>query len=102
MDGFVRLCALVEAPKAGTVTEMQADGRAICVANIDGELSALDNVCPHRQGPLGEGIIEDGAVVCPWHGWAFDAKTGEGVHNPGMRVDAFPLKVESGDVWIKF
>ncbi len=101
MSEFVRICALGEAPGPGEVAEMQAGGRAICVANVDGQLCALDNVCPHRQGPLGEGWVEDGAVICPWHSWAFEAKTGEGVHNPGMRVEVFPLKVEGGEVLIE-
>ncbi len=101
MSEFVRLCALEDAPRQGAVTEMQAGGRAICLANVDGELCALDNLCPHRQGPLGEGWVEDGAVVCPWHSWAFNAKTGDGVLDHGMRVDVFPLRVEGGEVLIQ-
>jgi nitrite reductase (NADH) small subunit len=73
----------------------------ICLANVNGELSALDNWCPHRQGPLGQGWIEGEAVVCPWHSWAFDAKTGKAEYPPDERVKVFPLRVEGEDVLIE-
>jgi nitrite reductase (NADH) small subunit len=89
---WVRLCGLGEAPAPGGVTEVGA----ICLANLDGELSALDNLCPHRQGPLGQGWLEGEAVVCPWHAWAFHAKTGRSEFPFGERVKVFPLRV-AGD-----
>jgi nitrite reductase (NADH) small subunit len=68
------------------------------VANVNGEISAMDNICPHRQGPLGQGIIEGGKVVCPWHAWAFDVKTGAAVHNPSAHVQIYEVKIEGDDV----
>jgi nitrite reductase (NADH) small subunit len=97
---WVRLCGLSEAPSAGRVMEAEVAGVAVCLANVNGELSALDNVCPHRQGPLGQGWIEGEAVICPWHSWAFDAKTGHAVYPEKARVDVFPLKVEGEDVLV--
>ena len=101
MAEFVKLCSLAEAPEAGTAREVSAGGRAICLANVNGELAALDNVCPHRQGPLGEGTVEGDSVVCPWHSWAFHTKTGQAEHNPQAKVEVFPLKIEGEDVLIK-
>jgi nitrite reductase (NADH) small subunit len=97
---WVRLCGLAEAPSAGRVMEAEVEGVSICLANVNGELSALDNVCPHRQGPLGQGWIEGGAVVCPWHSWAFDVKTGQALYPEKERVDVFPLRVEGEDVLV--
>jgi nitrite reductase (NADH) small subunit len=97
---WVRLCGLAEAPAAGTVMEAEADGVGVCLANVKGELSALDNVCPHRQGPLGQGWIEGEAVVCPWHSWAFDAKTGLAVYPEDKWVKVFPLRIEGDDVLV--
>jgi nitrite reductase/ring-hydroxylating ferredoxin subunit len=68
---WVRLCEFDEAPPVGRVREAEAEGVQICLANVNGVLSALDNICPHRQGPLGQGWIEGEAVICPWHSWAF-------------------------------
>ncbi|MHB1021486.1 MAG: Rieske (2Fe-2S) protein [Acidobacteriaceae bacterium] len=101
MAQFVKLCTLAEAPAPGTVKELEAAGRAICLANIDGELSALDNWCPHRQGPLGQGTLEGDAVMCPWHAWAFNVKTGQAEHTTQAKVDVFPVKVEDENVLIE-
>jgi len=73
----------------------------VCLANVDGELSALDNVCPHRQGPLGQGWVEGEAVVCPWHSWAFNAKTGMAEYPEGERVGSFAVRVEGEDVLLE-
>jgi nitrite reductase (NADH) small subunit len=97
---WVRLCSLAEAPGVGRVMEAEVDGVAVCLANVNGVLSALDNLCPHRQGPLGQGWIEGGAVVCPWHSWAFDAKTGVSVYPENVRVEVFPVRVEGESVLV--
>jgi nitrite reductase (NADH) small subunit len=97
---WVRLCRLADAPKAGSVIEVEADGIEVCLANVNGELSALDNICPHRQGPLGQGWIEGDAVVCPWHSWAFHVKTGQAVYPEKEQVDVLPLRIEGEDVLI--
>jgi nitrite reductase (NADH) small subunit len=98
---WVRLCSVAEAPTEGQVQETGAGGVAICLARIGGELAALDNWCPHRQGPLGQGWVEGEAVICPWHSWAFNARTGEAEFPVHERVAVFPLKVEGEDVFVE-
>ena len=60
--------------------------KVFCVANIDGTYSAMDNVCVHRGGSLGQGVVLDGKVVCPWHGWMYDVRNGRCVF-PGRGAD---------------
>lgn len=74
---------------------MSAGGRVFCVARVDGELVVMDNTCPHRGGPLGQGLIEQGHVVCPWHAWAFHAKTGCASNNPRACVRIYPVLIEN-------
>jgi nitrite reductase (NADH) small subunit len=100
MSEWVRVCSAAEAPAEGHVMEAEAGGVAVCLANVNGELRALDNWCPHRRGPLGEGWIEGNAVVCPWHSWAFDSVTGIAEPPERARVDVLPLKVEGVDVLV--
>ena len=100
MGEWVRLCGVAEAPAVGMVMEAEVEGVGVCLANVNGELSALDNVCPHRQGPLGQGWIEGEAVVCPWHSWAFDTRTGQALPPDQGKVDVLPLKVEGEDLLI--
>ena len=95
---FVRLCAAAELPAVGKLCEFVVEGRALCVANDGGRLAAVDNVCPHRQGPLAEGMLENGKVLCPWHAWAFDLKTGEAEHDPAETVAVFPVVVQGSEV----
>jgi nitrite reductase (NADH) small subunit len=101
MSEFVRLCSKAELPGAGEAREIEAGGKMYCVANVGGEISVLDNVCPHRGGPLGQGMIEEGYLVCPWHAWAFDAKTGVCTHNPQAKVKVWPLKIEGDDLLVE-
>ena len=99
MPQWVRLCAASEVPEAGKVGQYQAQGVDVCLANVNGELAAMDNWCPHRRGPLGEGWIEGNAVVCPWHAWSFDLKTGD-CPEERAHVDVFPVKQEGEDVLV--
>jgi nitrite reductase (NADH) small subunit len=89
-----------ETPKSGQVMEADADGVGICLANVNGELSALDNWCPHRRGPLGQGWLEGELVVCPWHSWTFHLKTGVAEYPVSERVAVFPVRVEGDDVLV--
>jgi nitrite reductase (NADH) small subunit len=100
MSHWVRFCSVAELPPEGSVMEAEAEGIAVCLARVDGELSALDNWCPHRRGPLGQGWIEGKAVVCPWHSWAFNLTTGEAEWPVKNRVAVFPVRVEGQHVLI--
>ncbi len=51
-------------------------GRVFAVFSHEGEVVVLDGRCPHKGGPLGEGVLRDGAVVCPWHWYRFDLRDG--------------------------
>ena len=98
MREFVRICSASELPGAGQVAEFTVQGQLLCVANIAGAIAVLDGVCPHAGGPLGEGIVEDGRVVCPWHGYSFDVHTGAAEHEPDMKVAVFQSVLDGGEL----
>jgi nitrite reductase/ring-hydroxylating ferredoxin subunit/multimeric flavodoxin WrbA len=67
----------------------------------DGAFGAVSNVCNHAGGPLGEGALEGEYLVCPWHHWKFDPRSGAG--EPGFeedRVPSWPVKIEAGRVLV--
>jgi len=97
---LLRLCSKSELPANGQATEMMLNGRVICVANAGGEISAMDNVCLHRGGPLGQGVVDRDKIICPWHGWTFDRRTGAALHDNRARVPVYPVKIEGDDVMI--
>jgi nitrite reductase (NADH) small subunit len=62
------------------------------------EVFALDNACPHKQGPLAEGIVHGNAVTCPLHNWVISLETGL-VQGPDEgQVATYPAKVENGRI----
>jgi 3-phenylpropionate/trans-cinnamate dioxygenase ferredoxin subunit len=84
----------------GTVRVVQVDGRSLCVGlTEDGEWGAIDNVCTHDGGVLGEGELDGDAVECPRHGGRFDLFSGRVLALPPVRpVNAYDVHVEDGDV----
>lgn len=57
-------------------TCVKVAGREIALFRTGKTVAALDNACPHQGGPLVEGVVQGGHVLCPWHGWRFDLATG--------------------------
>ena len=101
MADFVRICSKQDLPWEGEAKEFEVGDRQICVAMANGKLSAMNNLCPHRGGPLGQGVVEGNKIVCPWHAWTFDLETGVAVHSPEARVPVYELKVEGDDVFVQ-
>jgi len=86
---------------AGEARVVQAAGRLVALFNVDGTFYALDNTCPHRGGPLGEGDLEGAIVSCPWHAWRWDVRNGLNVNNPAVKVLSLPVTVEGQDVFVE-
>ena len=79
---------------------IEAEGRTLALFNVDGSFYAIDNTCPHRGGPLGEGDVEGRIVICPWHAWRWDVTTGANANNPAVRIRCYPVAVEDGAVFV--
>ena len=69
---------------------------AIC--NAGGEIHALDGICPHAGGPLGQGALHGTTLVCPWHAWEFECRADE--TDGGFAVARFPVKIDGDDILI--
>jgi len=110
----VRVCALAELPD-GERRLVEVDGRTIGVFNVEGELYALHDRCPHRGGSLCHGrltgtteaapgvtpigYVRPGRVLrCAWHGWEFDIATGRSLVDPRIRARTYPVEVVDGEV----
>lgn len=100
MSARVRIAAVADVP-AGEGRVVEAQGTALALFNMGGAFYALDNACPHRGGPLGEGDLDGAAVLCPWHAWRWDVRTGANVNNPAVRVACFPVTLEDGGVYVE-
>ena len=100
MAGFQKIGSTSELPPEGEAREFPCGARTICVANVNGAYGAIDNVCPHRGGPLGQGVVHEGQVVCPWHGWQFDPLTGRSGQST-VAVDSYDLRIEGEEVFAR-
>ena len=93
--------AVVGAVTPGEGRVVEANGRTLALFNVDGQYFALDNSCPHRGGPLGEGDLEGRTVTCPWHGWRWDVATGANVNNPAVKVGCLPVSVDGDAIFVE-
>lgn len=102
-DGWVKVAATGEiADGALTVTRV-ADGAEVLVISIDHRLSAYRNECAHEALPLDKAILDagNGTLTCPWHGFCYDATSGECLTAPGAQLEQLPLRVDNGAVWVR-
>jgi nitrite reductase/ring-hydroxylating ferredoxin subunit/uncharacterized membrane protein len=91
-----------ELPAEGELACVEADGVAVLLTRRGETISALLDRCTHRGGPLHEGEVSDGCVVCPWHGSAFSLTDGSVQAGPATRPQAvFDTRVENGRVQIR-
>jgi nitrite reductase/ring-hydroxylating ferredoxin subunit len=88
--------------KPGEGRVVEAAGRAVALFNVEGRYYAVDNTCPHRGGPLGEGDLDDAVVACPWHAWRWDVRTGANTNNPAVKLACYPVSEEDGGVFLEF
>lgn len=85
----------------GETMRVELEGVVIAVARVKGEVFAFQEFCPHRFGPLSEGVFRGHDVVCPWHQSCFDVRTGKVTHGPA-KVDLRVFRAESrdGKIWV--
>lgn len=97
--GFIEIAGSDEiSPEKGKAFDVE--GTRVAVFRRDGELFAMLDACPHQGGPLSEGSCKDGKVVCPWHRWSFDVKTGACETQEGTRAQMVSVKEEDGKVLV--
>jgi 3-phenylpropionate/trans-cinnamate dioxygenase ferredoxin component len=102
VTAFEPLAALADLPEGGLLTVKNAAGEAICLANANGEISALVDCCTHAEFPLSDGVIHaDGTVECVWHGARFDCATGAVCKGPAVEaVVTYDVRVEDGRILV--
>ena len=87
--------------KEGEGRVVEANGAEIALFKKDGRFYAIDNRCAHQGGPLGEGWLEGDAVVCPWHQWRYNIKTGINEVAPSIKQKTFSVEVKGEDVFVE-
>ena len=98
---FVAVARAEEIPE-GHGAFLERGGLAFAVFNAGGgRFHATGPICPHEDGPLSEGWIESGAVICPWHGFDFDVATGACRASDGLSIAVYRTRVSNGIVEVE-
>ncbi|HQU43614.1 MAG TPA: non-heme iron oxygenase ferredoxin subunit [Pirellulales bacterium] len=98
---FQRVARLSEIPDPGRIV-VEVDDQLVVVLHVGGELFAIDDVCTHDGGPLGEGELADHTIACPRHGAKFDIRTGAALTMPATRpTKVHDVKVAGGEIFVR-
>jgi nitrite reductase (NADH) small subunit len=99
---WTEVVALEDIPQLGSrVIETDAMNIAVFRTASD-EVFAMKDECPHKQGPLSQGIVHGNSVTCPLHNWKIDLASGEALGPDEGCANVFPAKIENGQVYIAF
>lgn len=102
MSDWKKICTLEEIPVLGSRVVKQAKGGDIAIFRTsDNEVYALHDHCPHKGGPLSQGIVHGRRVTCPLHGWNIELESGEAVAPDAGSCGRFAVRVEGGDVFLQ-
>jgi len=96
-ERLVAVARTEEIPPGGLM-HVDVDGEEIALANVGGEVYAVQGHCLHLQGPLAEGELEHAVLTCPWHGWQYDVRTGLNEFDHAIRLRTYEVRVEDGEV----
>ncbi|HDL03782.1 MAG TPA: non-heme iron oxygenase ferredoxin subunit [candidate division Zixibacteria bacterium] len=97
---FVKVCSLDDIEERRT-RAVEIDGRTILLARLNGHVYALQNMCTHDGGVLGEADIVEREIECPRHGARFNVTTGEATRMPAVaELETFEVKIENGNILV--
>jgi nitrite reductase (NADH) small subunit len=100
MTHYIDIAALSDIPPQGARLVKTPHGCVAVFRTADDQVFALQDRCPHKGGPLSEGIVHGTSVTCPLHAWVFDLNTGQAQGADEGAVVTYAVKVESGRVWL--
>ena len=100
MEDFVPIALLAELP-VGRAKSVVVGNRKIALFRTSSGFFASDNACPHRGGPLGDGDLFGEEIVCPWHLWGFDVRSGVCTGNAQVRLTKHEVKTEGDRILVK-
>jgi nitrite reductase/ring-hydroxylating ferredoxin subunit len=76
------------------------NGKVLLLINVKGQYFACDDECPHQGSPLAGGIVKDGMISCPRHGYRFNLRTGECSDAPGLILRVYPTEVRGDELFV--
>ncbi len=100
MSSWMKICTLEEIPKLGARVVRHGETDIAVFRNAEDEVFAVEDRCPHKGGPLSQGIVHGRKVTCPLHGWNIELASGCAVAPDEGCVREFPIKIEADRIWV--
>ncbi|MGV6848462.1 MAG: nitrite reductase small subunit NirD [Marinibacterium sp.] len=100
-QNWVDVGALDDVPRRGGRVIRTPLGCVAVFRTADDAVFALDNACPHKKGPLADGIVHGHSVTCPLHNWVISLETGEAQGADEGRVSTYPAQVKDGRILVE-
>ena len=100
MTTMIDIAALSDIPRQGARVVKTEQGCIAIFRTADDQVFAIDDRCPHKGGPLSEGIVHGASVTCPLHAWAFDLNTGAAQGADTGQVRRYAVRTEGGRVFL--
>jgi 3-phenylpropionate/trans-cinnamate dioxygenase ferredoxin subunit len=101
MASYVKVARVDEIPSGAKVI-VEVDGIELVIVNLNGQFHAIEDVCTHDGGPLGEGRLDGCELICPRHGARFDVRSGAATRMPAIEpAPAYAVRVDNGDVFVE-
>ena len=100
MTDWIELGNISAVPRRGARCVNTPGGKIAVFRTAEDQIFAIENRCPHKGGPLSEGIVHGASVTCPLHNWVFDLATGEAQGADEGSVRTYLVKVEDGVIFI--
>ncbi len=97
---FVKAADFSEIKKKGRKL-IKINNKSIVLFYLEGKVYAIDSVCAHKGGPLEEGELIDEEIICPWHAFMYNIKTGACLNSPGYSVKPYKIQIKNDDVMIE-
>ena len=101
MDGWKSICKLEDIPRLGSRVVRSTSGDIAVFRTSTNAVFALRDQCPHKGGPLSQGLVHGNQVTCPLHGWKLRLDSGEAVAPDEGCSRRFPVRIESGTVFLQ-
>jgi toluene monooxygenase system ferredoxin subunit len=84
----------------GELAGVVVEGHKVLVVNVDGELRAYEDRCPHMASPLSEGVLDGTVLTCSSHLWEFDCVTGRGINPAACGLSTYAIRVDDGTIQV--
>lgn len=100
MENWIKICALQDIPRLGARVVETPVGDVAVFRTAEDEIFALEDSCPHKAGPLSQGIVHGKSVTCPLHNWVIELQDGNAVAPDVGCAKSYPVKLDGDDIYL--